>query len=120
MEAMPQAMEILFNEAMLIERSQHLGAGHYQRSRDRIDYANGFKPKRIKTRIGELDLSIPQTRSSDFYPSYLFVVAGESALMFTMNSFKETLSPWRLAVSGPFALHLGQFALIIKNDIGSL
>jgi hypothetical protein len=26
MEAMPQAMEILFNEAMLIERSQHLGA----------------------------------------------------------------------------------------------
>jgi hypothetical protein len=28
-----------------IERSQHLGAGHYQRSRDRIDYANGFKPK---------------------------------------------------------------------------
>ncbi|CAB5500595.1 hypothetical protein AZO1586I_673, partial [Bathymodiolus thermophilus thioautotrophic gill symbiont] len=24
MEAMPQAMEILFNEAMLIERSQHL------------------------------------------------------------------------------------------------
>jgi hypothetical protein len=33
-----QAMEILFNEAMLIERSQHLGAGHYQRSRDRIDY----------------------------------------------------------------------------------
>jgi hypothetical protein len=25
MEAMPQAMEILFNEAMLIERSQHLG-----------------------------------------------------------------------------------------------
>jgi hypothetical protein len=35
-------MEILFNEAMLIERSQHLGAGHYQRSRDRIDYANGL------------------------------------------------------------------------------
>jgi hypothetical protein len=26
-------------KAMLIERSQHLGAGHYQRSRDRIDYA---------------------------------------------------------------------------------
>jgi hypothetical protein len=28
---------------------------------------NGFKPKRVKTRIGELNLSIPQTRSSDFY-----------------------------------------------------
>jgi transposase-like protein len=38
---------------------------------DRIDYANGFKPKRVKTRIGELNLSIPQTRSSDFYPNCL-------------------------------------------------
>lgn len=71
MEAMPRAMEILFNEAMLIERAQHLGAGHYQRSNNRIDYANGFKPKHIKTRIGELDLAVPQTRSSDFYPNCL-------------------------------------------------
>ncbi len=71
MQAMPQAMEILFNEAMLIERTQHLGAGHYECSGNRIDYANGFKPKRVKTRIGELDLSVPQTRSSDFYPNCL-------------------------------------------------
>jgi NADH:ubiquinone oxidoreductase subunit F (NADH-binding) len=35
MEAMPQAMEILFNEAMLIERSQHLGAGLKQESPDK-------------------------------------------------------------------------------------
>lgn len=71
MEAMPQAMEILFNEAMLIERAQHLGAGHYQRSDYRLDYANGYKPKRVKTRIGELNLSVPQTRNSDFYPNCL-------------------------------------------------
>ncbi|VVH61252.1 Mobile element protein [uncultured Gammaproteobacteria bacterium] len=71
MEAMPQAMEILFNEAMLIERTQHLGVGHYERSNNRLDYANGYKPKRVKTRIGELDLSVPQTRNSDFYPNCL-------------------------------------------------
>jgi transposase-like protein len=71
MEALPQAMEVLFNEAMLIERAQHLGAGHYQRSDNRIDYANGFKPKRVKTRIGALDLAVPQTRESDFYPNCL-------------------------------------------------
>lgn len=58
MEAMPQAMEILFNKAMLLERTKRLGARHYQRSSDRLDYANGYKPKRVKTRIGELDLSI--------------------------------------------------------------
>jgi len=66
MEAMPQAMEILFNEAMRLEREQHLGAGHYERNSDRLDYANGYKPKRVKTRIGQLDLSVPQTRDSDF------------------------------------------------------
>ncbi len=71
MEAMPQAMEILFNEAMRLEREQHLGAGHYERNSDRLDYANGYKPKRVKTRIGQLDLSIPQTRDSDFYPNCL-------------------------------------------------
>jgi transposase-like protein len=49
---MPQAMKILFNEAMLIERTQHLGVGHYERSNNRLDYANGYKPKRVKTRIG--------------------------------------------------------------------
>lgn len=71
MQAMPEAMEILFNEAMLIERSQHLRAMHYERNNNRLDYANGYKPKRVKTRLGELALSVPQTRSSDFYPNCL-------------------------------------------------
>ena len=71
MEAMPQAMEILFNEAMRLEREQHLGAGHYERNNERLDYANGYKPKRVKTRIGQLDLPVPQTRDSDFYPNCL-------------------------------------------------
>ena len=64
-------MKILFNEAMGIERTQHLGAGHYQRSSDRLDDANGYKPKRVKTRIGDLDLSVPQTRHGAFYPHCL-------------------------------------------------
>jgi putative transposase len=65
-QAMPQAMEILFNEAMRLEREQHLGAGHYERNNERLDYANGYKPKRVKTRIGNLDLSIPQTVIATF------------------------------------------------------
>jgi hypothetical protein len=56
---MLQAMEILFNEAMLIERSQHLGAGHYQRSRDRIDsIVSGFSGNRLSYKKPPL-LSIP-------------------------------------------------------------
>ena len=33
---------------------------------------------------------------------------------------KDKIDPWRLVVSGLFALQLGLFALIIQNDIGSL
>ena len=33
---------------------------------------------------------------------------------------KDKIDLWRLSVSGLFALQVGPFALIIKNDIGSL
>jgi hypothetical protein len=33
---------------------------------------------------------------------------------------KDKIDLWRLAVSGLFAQQVGPFALIIKNDIGSL
>jgi len=68
-DGMAQAMQILLNEVMMIERTQALGAEPYERSADRRGYANGFKPKTVKTRVGELRLNVPQTRGVEFYPS---------------------------------------------------
>ena len=65
------AMQILLNEAMKIERSRYLGVNPYERSPDRVDYANGFKDKTLYTRVGVLKVNIPQVRSCDFYPSVL-------------------------------------------------
>lgn len=65
------ALRILLNAAMLFEREHFLNAAPYERTSERRDYANGFKPKRLRTRLGELDLRIPQVRSSEFYPSAL-------------------------------------------------
>jgi len=70
-DGMAQVMQELINECMLLERQAHLGVGPYQRGEARNGRANGFKPKRLKTRVGELELSIPQVRDSDFYPSAL-------------------------------------------------
>jgi putative transposase len=70
-DGMAQVMQELINECMLLERQAHLGVGPYQRGEARNGRANGFKPKRMKTRVGELELSIPQVRDSDFYPSAL-------------------------------------------------
>ena len=70
-DGMSQALEVLLNEMMKVERSRHLQAAPYERSEQRKGYANGFKAKRVRTRVGELDLAVPQTRASDFYPSCL-------------------------------------------------
>lgn len=66
-----EALRLLLNAAMLFEREHFLQAAPYERTQQRRDYANGFKPKRLQTRLGQLDLSIPQVRSSQFYPQAL-------------------------------------------------
>jgi putative transposase len=69
---MADAMRLMLNEAMRLERSQVLEAGPYQRTEKRRGYANGFKPKNVATRLGELALEVPQVRGEvEFYPSSL-------------------------------------------------
>ena len=71
MNGLDKAAAILINEAMCIERSKHLRAEPYERSLGRQGQANGFKDKALKTRIGEIELKIPQVRACDFYPTFL-------------------------------------------------
>ena len=66
-----EAVRILLDAAMLFERERFIHAAPYERTSERRDYANGFKPKRLRTRLGELDLRIPQVRQGDFYPQAL-------------------------------------------------
>jgi len=60
--AMASARATLMNHAMQIERKQVLKAESHQRTGDRQGYAHGFKPKSLTTRVGQVDLRIPQTR----------------------------------------------------------
>lgn len=61
-EGLSTALELLLNEAMKLERSEFLGAGPYERTGERRGFANGYKPKRLKSRLGELELRIPKVR----------------------------------------------------------
>jgi putative transposase len=60
------AMRIHLNAAMLFEREPFLNAAPYERTSERRDYAKGLKPKRLRTRLGDLDLRITQGCSSEF------------------------------------------------------
>ncbi|MBY0292010.1 MAG: transposase [Alphaproteobacteria bacterium] len=37
----------------------------YERTEDRVGCANGFKPKQIKSRVGQLNMNVPQVQESD-------------------------------------------------------
>jgi len=67
-EGLKPVLEMIFNTAMNIEREQVLGASPYERTDARKGYSNGFKPKQFQTRMGSLDLQIPQVRGIKFYP----------------------------------------------------
>jgi len=72
MQGLEAAVSILINEAMKVERSRVLGAEPWQRSDQRRGYANGYKPRSLKSRIGKLSLQVPQVRGGvQFYPSAL-------------------------------------------------
>src|SRR5689334_16757842 len=70
-EALPEAIRLLLNLAMVLERQQYLNAAPYERSEERTAHANGFKEKTVQTRVGKLTLAVPQVREGGFYPKSL-------------------------------------------------
>lgn len=71
LEGLSEAVSMLINEAMRLERERHLGVSAFERSPERRGYANGYKPKTVKSRIGALELAVPQVREGGFYPAAL-------------------------------------------------
>lgn len=67
-DGMKFLVEIVLNAVMKAERDKALNATPYERSEERNGYANGFKEKKLESRMGKLELQIPQTRGIAFYP----------------------------------------------------
>lgn len=71
LDALPELIRIMINPAMQVERQQHLGVAPYERSSARQGYANGYKPKPVTTRVGDITFAVPQVRDGSFYPQAL-------------------------------------------------
>lgn len=71
LEALPELIRVMLNMAMQAERQQYLNAAPYQHTSERQGYANGYKPKTMQTRVGDITFAIPQVRESGFYPEAL-------------------------------------------------
>ena len=85
LDGVTELVQIVVNEAMRAEREKYLQASDYERTEVRQGYANGYKPKTVNTRMGEITFAIPQVREGGFYPSSLEKgMRSERALMMTL------------------------------------
>lgn len=71
LDAVPELIRIVINHAMQAERSRYLNAELHERTAERRGYANGYKPKTVTTRIGNVTFDVPQVRDGSFYPQAL-------------------------------------------------
>ena len=72
LDGIGEAIRLVIDQAMKIERSHALQAQPHERTEKRQGYANGFKGKTVSTRVGDIRFSVPQVRGEvDFYPSAL-------------------------------------------------
>ena len=71
LKVIPELVRVILNNVMQAERSQYLQAKAYERTEDRQGHANGYKPKTVRTRLGDITFAIPQVREGGFYPSAL-------------------------------------------------
>lgn len=71
-DGMKRFLEEVINKAMQGESAEHLGAEVHERTGSRRGYRNGVKPRRLATRVGSLELAVPQTRGCEPYHPSMF------------------------------------------------
>lgn len=65
-------LQAVCQQLMSQEVHQQLGADLHERSEQRRGYRNGSKPRKLCTRVGELELEVPQVRGCEPYHPSLF------------------------------------------------
>jgi transposase-like protein len=65
-------LETMAQRLMEEELARHVGAQRHERTEERRGHRNGYKPRSLKTRVGELSLQVPQTRGVEPYSPMLF------------------------------------------------
>ena len=88
LDVLPELIRIVVNTAMQAERQAYLGVQPYERSPARRDHGNGFKPKTVATRMGEITFNVTSTR--EIVPDMDFFVECIDA---SVESLKATVKP---------------------------
>ena len=61
-----EIVERVLQELLEAEMTEHVGAASYEHSEGRTGHRNGHKPRALRTRVGTLNLLVPQDRDGSF------------------------------------------------------
>lgn len=61
-----EIVERVLQELLEAEMTQHIGAAPHERTISRKGHRNGYKPRMLRTRVGTLNLLVPQDREGTF------------------------------------------------------
>jgi transposase-like protein len=64
-----EIVERVLQQLLEAQMDQHVGAAPYERSESRTGQRNGYKPRMLRTRVGTLNLLVPQDREGTFSTS---------------------------------------------------
>jgi transposase-like protein len=61
-----EIVERVLQEVLEAEMTEHIGAAPHERTDARRGHRNGHKPRALRTRVGALNLLVPQDREGTF------------------------------------------------------
>jgi putative transposase len=61
-----EIVERVIQELLEAQMTEHIGAAPYERTENRTGQRNGYKPRTLRTRVGTLNLLVPQDREGTF------------------------------------------------------
>ena len=67
-----EMLKLMIEEVMEEGIERHVGAGRNVRTEERRGHRNGYKPRTLNTRMGKLELSVPQARGVEPYSPLFF------------------------------------------------
>ncbi|MGI6458764.1 MAG: transposase [Candidatus Hydrogenedentales bacterium] len=114
-------LEVMAQRLMEEELALHLRAERHERTQERRGHRNGYKGRRLKTRLGELALQVPQARGVEPYSPMLFAKwqRSERALLVadveSEDTWSEVFRCTRTSGEGPLSQYLARTSVLRVN-----
>ena len=70
-DVMRELMKVFLEALMGAEADSMCGAGYGERSEERVNSRNGYRPRDLDSRVGTIDLAVPKLRSGSYFPDWL-------------------------------------------------